>query len=90
MRKKATNFGSKLKTYLDAGTVQANTVAEMAKISLPTLYRIRDGKADPQESTMIKISSALGYTLSQFIEDKPSSVHTLDDCYEAIGRAIKK
>jgi len=88
--KAVTIFVKRLRAQVSAGTIAKSTLHKITGISRPSIDGFLNGKFTPSLDNAEKIANALGYTLSQFIEDKPSSVHTLDDCYKAIGKAIKK
>jgi len=90
MSKKTTNFGFYLKKYLESGAIQVKTLADITGLSIYAIYLIRDGKTDPKESTMRSIATALGYSISEFLADGPNHAHDLNDCLEAVTKAVKK
>jgi len=90
MTKEVTIFVKRLRAQIKSGNIAKATLSKISGVERTSIDGYLSGKFAPTLESAARIANALGYTLSQFIEDKPSSVHTLDDCYEAIGRAIKK
>jgi transcriptional regulator with XRE-family HTH domain len=90
MTKEVTIFVKRLKSQIKAGNIAKATLSKISGVERASIDNYLKGKYGPTLEDAARIANALGYTLSQFIEDKPSSVHTVHDCYEAIGKAIKK
>jgi|GEM_PF-6083582 len=88
MTKKMTIFAKRLKAQLDNKNITVLRLAEITGLTNPAIYRIASGDNDPKFRTCESIAKALGYTLAEFISDKPNSVHTLGDCLESIQQAL--
>lgn len=90
MTKEVTIFVKRLKAQIKAGNIAKATLSKASGVDRASIDGYLKGKFSPSLENAARIARALGYTLAEFISDKPGRVHTLHDCYEALGKVVKK
>jgi len=88
MTNSVTIFAKKLKKQLKSGSVSVLTLSRITGVSHQAIYKYSSGEIEAGLGNADKIANALGYTLAEFISDKPNSVHTVGDCLESIQQAL--
>jgi transcriptional regulator with XRE-family HTH domain len=62
---------TRLKEWRDKRGLSVRRLAERSGVHYVSIVRMENGKLDPQLSTALKLSAALGISLSQLVEAPP-------------------
>ena len=84
-------FAERLKKVLSDKKVSVRVLAKKARIHHSMIYAFRDGKHAPSLASAQRIAEALGYSLSEFIEDpKANEGHSVEECWRRVSAEWKR
>lgn len=90
MSKSVKIFVNRLRKQINSGAISKSKLNKDSTVARPSIDGYLSGKLKPSLESAEQIANALGYSLSDFISEKPNSVHTLDDCLDVVNRAAKR